>query len=455
LDSTAYSPAINRPDRLNFENADQKDRLNMPYAAAVYAVGGMATHWDACTPTPTKRERTTLIPEDDWARMLPIARKLLNVHGDAFKPSLLSEAILSVLETAGHPMDYLDLACERRGTSETAHLVTWTGGDTVLGPLASDPARYSGRFEILREHRAIRLVPRGGRIEHVEVQDLSDMSLKRIHADVVISACNPILNPRLLWMSGSAFQYPALGRFLNENTISSCQVVVSKRIVEMLKEDSTNTARDQLIPIPWNQPEPRLGRRPSEDKPWHVQINRVGRLTAMNVDQPIDVRLCLEHLWFCFVEPRPDNCITFSKDQVDRFGMPQVTINYSRSDADAKMAHEMMRDMVETCLAMGGIHPNSPPNFQLPGSSLHFQSTHRMGDDEDESTSVVDTNSKVWGYDNLYLAGVGCIPNAMADNPTLTAPAIASRAIRKIRNCTYEELASELGMSLGNVKEVD
>jgi transcriptional regulator with XRE-family HTH domain len=43
----------------------------------------------------------------------------------------------------------------------------------------------------------------------------------------------------------------------------------------------------------------------------------------------------------------------------------------------------------------------------------------------------------------------------MADNPTLTATAIAIRAIRKIRNCTYEELASELGMSLGNVKEVD
>jgi choline dehydrogenase-like flavoprotein len=55
----------------------------------------------------------------------------------------------------------------------------------------------------------------------------------------------------------------------------------------------------------------------------------------------------------------------------------------------------------------------------------------RMGP-HDDGTSVCDSNSCVWGFENLYVAGNGIIPTVTATNPTLYSVALATFGARQI-----------------------
>jgi choline dehydrogenase-like flavoprotein len=48
----------------------------------------------------------------------------------------------------------------------------------------------------------------------------------------------------------------------------------------------------------------------------------------------------------------------------------------------------------------------------------------------DDGTSVCDRDGRVWGFDNLFLAGTGVIPTPVVCNATLTGMVTAVRAAR-------------------------
>lgn len=62
----------------------------------------------------------------------------------------------------------------------------------------------------------------------------------------------------------------------------------------------------------------------------------------------------------------------------------------------------------------------------------HHMGTTRMSDDP--KTGVVDADCKVYGIDNLYIAGSSCFATGGAVNPTLTVVAISLRLATHLKD---------------------
>jgi pyranose oxidase len=434
---------ISSRGRSNFENVEQKWWRNMPAASAVYAVGGMLTLWSASTPDPAPFERAPFIPTGDWEQMLLIAKRLLNVHTDVFAHSQLGQVVQERLVQKGFRVAPLQQAAERVPfPDKSACFIRWSGADTILEPLLDHPEQYRDHFQILAEHRAEQLYLSGGRVTHVLVRDLNTFTTFHIYADTVIVAGGPFLTPRLLWQSG--IRPYALGRYLNDNLESMCQVVVSPALINALREMPENPHCHDPLPISHDDPGPALGFGPTPEKPWHGQIHRLG--WQFFYLPGIDVRKLVHLTWYGMVDISPNNRITFSDKIKDRFEMPQITIDFRPSLNDIVRTMRMWWDMVRTATAIGSFQ--ELPILTPPGSTLHLQGTCRIGDDTlaDERTSVANSYSQVWGIDNLYVGGLGAIPTSMASNPTLTACALAVRAAAHIRGQSLHDLAREIGL---------
>ncbi|WP_254077077.1 GMC oxidoreductase [Streptomyces pacificus] len=417
------------------ENPDQDPYRNIPAASASYAVGGMATHWTCATPRHHPvLERYGGIGSDEWDRCYTEAEALLTVSNREFEHSVRQRLIIDALrdEFSELPEQYavqsLPLAVKRRGGE--GGMVTWAGADTVLGDIAEGNAHFS----LLPQHLCTRLVPdsAGTRIDHAEVRDLEGARELSVAADHFVVCAGAVLTPQLLWASG--IRPDPLGRYLTEHPMAFCQVVLLDRLLDRLGTDprfAPDVQRhrdlfpDDHVPVPVGDPEPSVWLPLSEGRLWHGQITRDALQFGVEVPH-VDDRLIADLRWFGLVDPRPENRVTFSDRHTDIHGMPQPTFDFSFSDDDAARQHAMMEDMLRAATALGGFLPQAEPRFTTLGLPNHIAGTVRMG--KDPRISVVNNDSRVWGFDNLYLGGNGVIPTATASNPTLTSVAMALKA---------------------------
>ena len=117
-------------------NPKQQAHDNLPNASATYAVGGMATHWTACTPRQNadgeRPERSNLLGREEWDKLYTEAEFLLNTHDNVFDVSLRQQAVLRALLPEYPDIKPLPLGVEKV-KNESMFLVRWTGADNVLG----------------------------------------------------------------------------------------------------------------------------------------------------------------------------------------------------------------------------------------------------------------------------------------------------------------------------------
>jgi len=128
--------------------------------------------------------------------------------------------------------------------------------------------------------------------------------------------------------------------------------------------------------------------------------------------------------------PNPESRITLS-DEHDLFGQRRIAVDWRLTDAELANAHRAMELAALEFGRMGlgrGFGRILADPGRWPGNleaGKHHCGTTRMSDNPE--TGVVDSNCRVHGVDNLFVAGSSVFPTIGYANPTLTIVALALR----------------------------
>ncbi|THV03944.1 pyranose 2-oxidase [Dendrothele bispora CBS 962.96] len=430
-------------------NPNQIREKNLKASAVTRTVGGMSTHWTCACPTPHDQEIVNNpIPKDERDKLYEQARKLLNVHNDQYdkdsegddisiRHNVVKKTLLENLP-GNRKIQSLPLAVERRKDNPT--YVTWSGANTILG----DPTRFDGRFRLRTETRFTKLVPDKNDPKKITSAKLRDLKNDRdiiAMAKAYVITCGAIGTPQVLANSNLATQIPALGRYLCEQSLSFCQIVMKNEIIDYIDKNPDWKARIEAhrlkhkgdpLPIPFSDPEPQVMIPYTSDFPWHCQIHR-DAFSYGDVGPRADARVVVDLRFFGRQEIKKENRVYFAGEatargewvagNTDIYGMPQATFEVERSQKDKTNDQKMMKDMCAVASLLGAYLPGSDPQFMEPGLALHITGTTRIGNNPQES--VADPSSRVHGFKDLWVGGNGCIPDSTGSNPTLTSVMIA------------------------------
>lgn len=140
-------------------------------------------------------------------------------------------------------------------------------------------------------------------------------------------------------------------------------------------------------------------------------------------------------LFACQSEHAPNRSSrVFLATDRDALGLRRLAADPRFSDVDVETqlaAHRIMGDSLRHASIghleydEGQIRERLQERFRNFDSIAHQIGTTRMG--SDPRTSVVDSNARVWGVENLYVAGASVFPTSSQANPTLTIVALTQR----------------------------
>lgn len=134
--------------------------------------------------------------------------------------------------------------------------------------------------------------------------------------------------------------------------------------------------------------------------------------------------------------PNPASRITLGTRR-DHFGMPRVRVNWQLNAEDMRgLARllQVMRQEIERCRLGRLIEDIWTDGSSWPTSmtgAKHHMGTTRIHDDPRQG--VVDSDCRVHGMSNLYIAGSSVFPTGGYANPTLTIVALALRLAEHLK----------------------
>jgi choline dehydrogenase-like flavoprotein len=388
-------------------HADGAEALaDLPGAKTIHAVGGMLVHWTNNCPEPRSEELPSSVPESDWPALFDRSRTRLYASSALGDRSVLQRRLLDRIRAVVPSARPMAVAAR---LSEGG--LVYSGADVLLD---DGSGRTPAHLRVLHDCVARRLRLAGGRITGVEVHARDGGPAQLVEGPAFVVAAGAIGAPQLLLASG-VDAGPALGRYLMDHPVVSSRIVLDSELRADVPDD------DPPFSV-W------LPSSPARD--WHAQIYRFGLgLPPL----PPGIRTCdtAEITALCGTDPDPENRIWFDSEQSDPFGLPAVRARFTLSAADRGRIDEALRDQFAIAGELADVHQGFSPQLWPLGGAFHLLGTYRMGQ-HSAGESVTDSFSRVWAYDNLYLAGNGLFDRRIACNPTLTTVAIALRSSDEI-----------------------
>ena len=395
----------------------------MPAAAMSSNVGGMGAHWTCACPPPGEGERIDFLSRSEFDTLFAEASKLLGVTQSAFDDAPLGKELRAALgahfdegrapDRVVQPMP-LAVAVKADGSRY------WTGTDVILGEAASSPS-----FELFTETLATRILLEDGRATGVELRSVRTGETSFISAGAVVVAGDALRTPQLLFASG--IRPTALGRYLNDHT----QVIALARLDDRFipaevrngpkRKGGPLEAHSGVSWIPYDQ----------QSFPFHGQIMQLDTspIPLGDVEEPWPGSIVGIGL-FATKHIREDDRVEFDPLETDGYGMPRIHLRYQLDEVDqATIANAV--SWAQRIASMIGQPMGGAPRLLPAGSSLHYMGTVRMGV-ADDGASVCDPDSRVWGFENVFVAGNGVLPTSTACNPTASALALAIRGARAL-----------------------
>ena len=423
---------------IDFGGTGSGNSKSFPMAAISTNVGGQGAHWTCAVPRPEFSEKMDFIEEDDWETVISRAEVLLHANKKPFSKSPIGAAIRAALKE-----EFSDISTEEfspyflpvSGDEQPDGRMIWGGTNFVFGPLLEKGNSLASRFTLKPLTMARKLIFDGKKVIGVLSEDAVTGEQTELLADTVVIAADALRTPQLLWSSG--VRPKALGHYLTEHPVCFSSIALNAEKLKKFASEEDYEAERELAKLSPGDPVSGVTRVPfvEPQHPYSAQIMYVTKPPfPIADDSPLKGHKHGFAMsgWGGRKYPRYEDAVTFDDSELDYRGFPNMNIQYELTEREITEMEEVKVYMRRAAAALGSFVPGmGEPRLMPPGTSLHYMGTFRIGE-TDDGTSVCDSNSKVWGYENLYLGGNGTIPTANTVNPTLTSVAIAVRAAKQL-----------------------
>lgn len=132
--------------------------------------------------------------------------------------------------------------------------------------------------------------------------------------------------------------------------------------------------------------------------------------------------------------PKETNHVSLSKDQKDKWGIPQLVFSVDYDDNDVRLLNDFLAQASEMLDKAGCKNIAQHDSKQAPGLDIHEMGGVRMG--KDPKTSMLNAWNQFHNCSNVFVTDGACMTSTSTQNPSLTFMALTARAA----NHAVEEL---------------